>query len=80
MDEKPFLSLVIPATTSRRTCRRCCLRVGAALQSIGKPFEVILIDDGSTDQTPALLADGQKKYPWLRVLRMRKNVRAERCI
>jgi glycosyltransferase involved in cell wall biosynthesis len=34
---------------------------------------VIIVDDGSTDSTPELLAQGMKTYPWLRVLRMKKN-------
>jgi glycosyltransferase involved in cell wall biosynthesis len=40
---------------------------------MNKPFEVILIDDGSTDDTPRLLAVGMKRFPWLRVIRMAKN-------
>src|SRR5690348_466495 len=73
MDDKPYLSLVIPAYNEQENVPTLLQRVGAALQTMGKPFEVIIIDDGSTDQTPKLLADAQKQYSWLRVLRMRKN-------
>jgi glycosyltransferase involved in cell wall biosynthesis len=73
MDEKPYLTLVIPAYNEQENVPTLLSRVGATLQTIGKPFEVIIIDDGSTDQTPKLLAEGQKQYPWLRVMRMRKN-------
>src|SRR5581483_10148208 len=48
-------------------------RVEASLARVGRPFEVIIIDDGSTDQTPALLQEAMKSRPWLRVLRMQKN-------
>src|SRR5213078_4832375 len=48
-------------------------RVGAALAPVGRPFEVLIIDDGSTDDTPKLLADAMQKYDWLRVLRMARN-------
>src|SRR5439155_372121 len=41
--------------------------------SIGKPYEVIIVDDGSTDSTPALLKEAMQKLPWLRVIRMARN-------
>jgi len=31
------------------------------------------VDDGSTDDTPRLLAEGMRQYPWLRVVRLKKN-------
>jgi len=64
---------VIPAYNEQENIPTLLTRVGAALSQIGRPFEVILIDDGSTDDTPKLLAEGMKQYPWLRVVRMRKN-------
>ncbi|HGF7174815.1 glycosyltransferase family 2 protein [Enterococcus hirae] len=36
-------------------------------------YEVLVTDDGSTDETPAILARLQKKYPKLRVIRIDKN-------
>ncbi|UYT95090.1 glycosyltransferase family 2 protein [Enterococcus hirae] len=36
-------------------------------------YEVLVTDDGSTDETPAILACLQKKYPKLRVIRIDKN-------
>jgi glycosyltransferase involved in cell wall biosynthesis len=68
-----FLSLVIPAYNEQENIPTLLARVEASLSLIGKPFEVILIDDGSTDETPRMLADAMKQKPWLRVLRMQKN-------
>lgn len=73
MDDSPYLSLVIPAYNEQENVPTLLQRVEASLNQIGKPYEVIIIDDGSTDSTPALLADAMKLKPWLRVLRMRKN-------
>lgn len=68
-----FLSLVIPAYNEQETVPTLLSRVGDALAAIGRPFEVLIIDDGSTDRTPQLLGEGMKQYPWLRVLRMNRN-------
>jgi dolichol-phosphate mannosyltransferase len=69
----PFLSLVIPCFNEHENVEVLLSRVDSALAALGKPFEVILVDDGSTDDTPRLLKEGMTRYPWLRVLRMAKN-------
>lgn len=73
MSDEPYLSLVIPAYNEQENVPTLLARVSAALAMTGKPFEVIIVDDGSTDQTPQLLADAMKQFSWLRVLRMAKN-------
>lgn len=73
MQEHPYLSLVIPAYNEEENVNILLERVSASLAETGKPFEVIIVDDGSTDSTPRLLAEGMKKFPWLRVLRMARN-------
>src|SRR4051812_6893481 len=73
MDERPYLSLVIPAYNEEENVNVLLDRVAAALSLVGKPFEVVIVDDGSTDATPRLLAEGKAKFPWLRIIRMAKN-------
>jgi glycosyltransferase involved in cell wall biosynthesis len=73
MSTTPYLSLVIPAYNEQENIPTLLERVGAALAQTNKPFEVLIIDDGSTDATPRLLQEGLAKYPWLRVLRLAKN-------
>ena len=70
---KPFLSLVVPIYNEQENIPTLLQRVGAALHQIGQPFEVVIVDDGSTDTGPQMLAEGMRQYPWLRVLRMAKN-------
>lgn len=73
MEDAPYLSLVIPCYNEQENVPTLLGRVAAAMGQVGKPFEVILIDDGSTDDTPRLLREAMAKYPWLRVLRMARN-------
>src|SRR4051794_3277056 len=73
MAEDPYLSLVIPAYNEQENVPTLLERVAAALAQAGRPFEVIIVDDGSTDDTPRLLAEAMTRYPWLRVLRMARN-------
>jgi glycosyltransferase involved in cell wall biosynthesis len=71
--EPVYLSLVIPAYNEQESVPALLERVGAALSRIGRPFEVIVVDDGSTDGTATLLEDALARLAWLRVLRMGKN-------
>src|SRR4051794_11593216 len=73
MSDKPYLSLVIPCYNEQENVPTLLTRVAGSLEKIRRPYEVILIDDGSTDETPKLLAEGMKQYPSLRVMRMRRN-------
>ena len=73
MPDAPYLSLVIPCYNEQENVPALLERAGAALGRTGKPFEVIIIDDGCTDDTPRLLSDAMARYAWLRVIRMACN-------
>ncbi len=73
MNEAPYLSIVIPCYNEEENVPTLLSRLEGAMARFDKSFEVLLIDDGSTDRTPHLLLDGMKQYPWLRVLRMARN-------
>src|SRR5687768_2010946 len=70
---KPYLSLVIPCYNEQENVPTLLERVEGSLSKIGRPFEVIIVDDGCTDSTPQLLAEAMRSRPWLRVIRMACN-------
>src|SRR5205085_12176788 len=43
------------------------------LDGLGEPYEVVAVDDGSRDSTPVLLLREQRRWPQLRVVRLRAN-------
>jgi glycosyltransferase involved in cell wall biosynthesis len=73
MSQQAELSLVVPAYNEQEVIPELLRRVEAALRDCGKSFEVIIVDDGSTDDTQALLRQAMSDRPWLRVLRMSRN-------
>src|SRR5580658_8338451 len=68
-----YLSLVVPAYNEHEVIPALLEALSASLSAIGKPFEVLIIDDGSTDESPQMLADAMKTRPWLRGIRLARN-------
>ena len=64
----PRLSVVIPALNEQDNVGPLVEQVGKAMQDAGIGFELIVVDDGSTDQTLDRLRALQADHPWLRVL------------
>ncbi len=66
--QQPQLSVVIPALNEQDNVAPLVEQVGKVMQDAGVRFELIIVDDGSTDQTLARLRQLQTERPWLRVL------------
>lgn len=67
------LSVVVPVYNEAECVGPLCAALWPVLSALGGSFEVILVDDGSTDRTPELLAEEKKKRPELRVIRLIEN-------
>ncbi len=72
--ERPRISVVIPARNEEATIAQVVERCFAAFQELGCSGEVLVVDDGSTDGTGQVLADLQGRYPALRVLTHRRSL------
>ncbi len=65
----PELSIVVPALDEQENVGPLVEQVRHAIIDEGVTAELIIIDDGSRDETPQRLTALVRKYPWLRVLR-----------
>jgi glycosyltransferase involved in cell wall biosynthesis len=69
----PALSVVIPLFNERDTVPHLADRLRAALERHGQPWEVIVVDDGSTDGSFAALKAVHDADPRFSVVRLRRN-------
>ncbi|GGC71202.1 glycosyltransferase family 2 protein [Chelatococcus reniformis] len=67
VDIVPRLSVVVPVKNEADNVAPLLAEIEAACAAHG-PFEVIYVDDGSTDATAAVLAEQAATRPWLRRL------------
>jgi len=58
----PFVSIVIPCRNEAKNLPLLLEEIGAAMN--GRSFEVIVVDDGSTDDTPDVLAGQAASRPF----------------
>jgi undecaprenyl-phosphate 4-deoxy-4-formamido-L-arabinose transferase len=71
MDGKPELSVVVTVLDEERTVAELYRRTVAALD--GRPFEIVFVDDGSTDGTFAELERLHAEDPRVHAIRFKRN-------
>ena len=69
----PDLSVVIPIRNEAASLVELCHELTETLESWGRPFEILIVDDGSTDESFQILTLLQAADPRLRVIRFRRN-------
>jgi dolichol-phosphate mannosyltransferase len=73
MGETPFLTAVIPAFNEQESIAECVTETRDALKAVGRPFEILVVDDGSTDGTFNVLRRLKAAVPELRVISFARN-------
>jgi glycosyltransferase involved in cell wall biosynthesis len=69
----PELSVVIPIKNEAASLVELHKEFTETLVRLGFPYELIVVDDGSTDESFRILAELQAGDPHLRVIRLRRN-------
>ena len=67
------LSIVIPVQNESPNIKSLYEELTQVLVQYGRSYEVVFVDDGSTDETFELLAGVQARDPRVRVIRFRRN-------
>jgi len=70
---RPELSVVIPLLDEAPNVESLCRELRETLEGWGRTFEVVLVDDGSTDGTFEILSRLHAADPRLRVIQLRRN-------
>lgn len=69
--EYPLVSVLIPAHNEEQSIRAT---IASVLKSNYPNFEIVVVDDGSTDATPRILLELAAECPAVRVLIMKQNM------
>jgi glycosyltransferase involved in cell wall biosynthesis len=67
------LSIVIPVYNEEENVEPLIQEINAAVGPLGKPYEIVVVDDGSRDATFSVLARLHLRDSCLRVVRLKRN-------
>ena len=73
MSASPYLSVVVPVFNEEESIPILAREIAASLDPLGLPYEVLWVDDGSTDRGPEVLRGLAAADPRARVLRLATN-------
>ena len=65
------VSLIIPVWNAAKTISDCIL---SAIKAKNSPSEIIIVDDCSNDNTVSIIKNLITKYPYIKLLELKKNV------
>jgi polyisoprenyl-phosphate glycosyltransferase len=68
-----MLSVVVPMFNEEAAIAALVERLRPVLDGLGTGYEVVAVDDGSTDGTAVRLAEHRRGWPELRIIRLRRN-------
>jgi dolichol-phosphate mannosyltransferase len=67
------ISVVVPVYNSAATVPELCQRLGKTLSAMGVTYELVFVDDGSSDGSYAALRAQQEADPHVKVIKMLRN-------
>ena len=68
-----MLSIVVPVHNEERSILPLYDRLTAVLEAVHRPYEILFVDDASTDRSFELLSNLVETDPRLKVVRLRRN-------
>ena len=78
--QRPRLSLIIPIHNEADVLPALLERLGRVVESLEAQVEWLFVDDGSTDQSVALLREASARHSGIRVLRLSRNFGKEAAV
>jgi len=73
MDEKPYVSVLVPVLNEEESLPELNERLREAMTGTRKPYEIIYINDGSTDRTEELLEAFHREDGRIKVIEFNRN-------
>ncbi|MEO1366464.1 MAG: glycosyltransferase family 2 protein [Acidobacteriota bacterium] len=67
------VSVLVPVLNEAESVAELVRRVGAVLEAEGRSYEIVFVDDGSTDGTAERIREENARDPRVRLVRFRRN-------
>ena len=67
------ISVAVPVYNEVESLKAFCGELHETMSKLGRSYEIVMVDDGSTDGTWAAMREQAEKYPNMRLIRFRRN-------
>lgn len=71
--ENPSISIIVPAYNEEQRLPESIAKIDTYFASISSPYEIIIVNDGSTDSTAKLATEIASLHSYVRVIHLKKN-------
>lgn len=72
-DAVPEVTVLVPVLNEEDTVEELARQVAGVLEELGRTFEVVFVDDGSTDGTARRVRSVHERDPRVKLVRLRRN-------
>lgn len=73
MTQRTEITVILPGYNEADNIEEMLHQVHLAIKPLSRPFEIIYVNDGSTDNSAEKLADAARRMPFLKTLHHRRN-------
>ena len=70
---RPSISVVVPVYNSELTLPELVRRLQAVLTVVAREYELVLVNDGSRDQSWKVVQELSRSFPWVRGINLMRN-------
>ena len=67
------ISIVVPIFNEEGSAKRLYIKLTQVMRDLGQPYEIVFVDDGSTDCSPAILGEIHGADSRVRIVTLRRN-------
>jgi len=71
--EQVEISVVVPVYNEEENLPVLIPKIGEVFEGIGLPYEMIFVDDGSSDGSLKVIKEMASRYPRLRIIKLKQN-------
>ncbi len=69
----PDVAVIVPVLNEADSVHELCERVAEVLRGLGRSYEIVFVDDGSTDGTSERVRDARERDRAVKLVRFRRN-------
>lgn len=77
MDQRPTYTVIAPVKNEEELLAEFHRRTTATMEALGEPFEIIVVNDGSTDRSLEIMRELNARDPRFKVVNLSRNFGAE---